>query len=1063
MKIDKYNTLNKNWIHSGIKFFSLLCFVICVLTTPFVNAQGVHSKIIVKGIIRDAHTKKPVPAAQITILNSTNTTSTDDKGVFSIEIPSADALLHVSAYDHGVREFPVQGKDSVVIDLYPDVFSNYYKMIDSENGLIHNSLTVNSVVGIGEINPSRSFTADEALQTEAGGDVRAISRSALTGEGASLFIRGLNSLNSNAQPLFVVDGAIWNNMYDVNSIHQGFSLNPLSDIDINDIESITVLKDGTSLYGSKGSNGVILIKTKRGSEMATKINLNIITGITTIPNTLPVMNVSDYKIYLTDMLGNAGYTNNQIDQLPFLNDNPARSTYRTYHNNTNWKNDVYQTAISKSYSINVKGGDDKALYYFSLGYTGNDGVVKSTNFQRYNMRLNGDINLIKNVKLGINVGFLRIDRKLVDDGVNYYTSPTWLSLIKSPFLSPNTFTFAGDKTTEYSYADIFNVGNPAGIIQYSNNTVKQNNFNLGLKPVVSISRDFSLTEDFDYTLNKINEDHYRPYLYAAPIYIQGIGYSYNDRQSQVFRNNLIFSDTRLNFKRKLNEKTLLDLFVGTRYIFNSFESSYVEGHNSLSNTSINLVGSFKNLYTDGVDNLTKSLSNYINADYNYDNRLLLSLKASMDASSRFGNETKGGISFLGHSWGIFPSINGAWLLSSEKFMKNMSAINLLKLRAGYGITGNDDIKDYQTMAYFYSARLSGVANGFILANLSNPKIQWETTRRANLGMDLSVLNERLFLSVDLYAGITDNLLVMKQLQDVAGLDAYWTNGGTLSNNGIEVSMNAKMLNLKNFHWELGLSAGHYVNKIIALPNGSFTTKVYDGEVLTAVGYPVGVFYGYKTQGVFASEAAANTANLKMQNGTGTYSTFGAGDMIFQDVVKDGIINEKDKQVIGNPNPLFYGTFTNKFSYKNFLLTALFTYSYGNQVYNYQRSQLESGKDFSNQSTAMLSRWVTENQVTSQPKAVYGDPMGNSRFSDRWIEDGSYLRLKSLSLTYSLPIKSTVIEGFSLWIAANNIFTLTKYLGVDPEFSSQNSVLYQGVDAGLLPFSKSYSIGLRINL
>jgi hypothetical protein len=262
---------------------------------------------------------------------------------------------------------------------------------------------------------------------------------------------------------------------------------------------------------------------------------------------------------------------------------------------------------------------------------------------------------------------------------------------------------------------------------------------------------------------------------------------------------------------------------------------------------------------------------------------------------------------------------------------------------------------------------------------------------------------------------------------------------------------------------LGLSVGHYINKITELPNGSYTTSVYGGEILTSVGNPAGVFYGYKTKGVFATEAQATASNLKKMNANGTYSYFGAGDVIFDDVHKDGIIDAQDKQIIGNPNPKLYGTISNKFSYKKLTLSALFTYSYGNDVYNYQRSQLEAGIDYSNQSTAMLSRWVTEGQITSQPKAVYGDPMGNSRFSDRWIEDGSYIRLKTIMLSYNIPIKNNFIEGVNIWVSAENVFTLTKYTGADPEFSAQNSVLYQGVDPGLVPKSRSYYIGLKFNL
>jgi len=1050
-----------------IKSLSTILFIVLLSSQVVVQAESKGSKVVIthllRGLVRDAHTKKPINAAQIKTLNGDVSATTNESGVFKLKMNSSNSLLTVSAYNYNVREFAVQGKDSIVIELYGDDFSNYYKPIEGVNGSLEDIATTSSIKGISDFNHSTAVTADETLQADLGGDVRAISRSGVSGIGASLFIRGLNSVNRNAQPLFVVDGVVWNNLYDATSIHEGFFSNPLDNIDVDDIESISLMKDGTSIYGSKAANGVILIKTKRGTSTVTKINLNIVTGMTTIPKTIPVMNGDAYKAYVTDLVGTSGLSNSAISQLPYLNDNPARSTYNIYHNNTNWLDQVYQNGVSKSYSINVNGGDDKALYYLTLGYMDNTGVVKTTDLERYNMRLNADIKLVKNVMLGVNVGFSRIDRTLLDDGVDNTTSPTWLALIKSPFLSPYNFTSLGTKTPELTYADIFGIGNPGGIIQNSNNTLKENSFNITLKPSYQISPSLLLSEQFDYNINKTNEDYYRPYLFTAPVFILGIGETENERESQVSRNNSMFSDTRLNFVKQFNADNRLNIFVGTRYIYNYYESDYIDGYNSGSNSTVNLLGSFTNIQTNGINNLTKSISNYLSADYVYKNRYFLSTGMSIDASSRFGNETEGGFSLFGRSWGFFPSVNGSWLISSEKFMKNLSAINLLKFRAGYGITGNDDIPDYQTQAYFSSIRFSDVANGEILTNLANPKIQWETTGRANLGVDVGLFNDRLNLSVDVYSSNTNNLLVQKQFQDVAGLDSYWSNEGKLSNKGVEFSANTKLLNFRNLHWEFGFSVGHYINKITALPDGSFTTSVYGGEVLTAVGNPAGVFYGYKTLGVFATEAQAAASGLKKLNDNGTYSSFSGGDVIFQDVNKDGIIDAKDKQIIGNPNPKLYGTISNKFTYKRLTLSALFTYSYGNDVYDYQQSQLEAGTDYSNQSTAMLSRWVTEGQVTSQPKAVYGDPMGNSRFSDRWIEDGSYIRLKTLMLSYNIPIKNNFIEGVNIWISANNVFTITKYLGADPEFSTQNSVLYQGVDAGLVPLSRSYYLGLKFNL
>jgi hypothetical protein len=305
--------------------------------------------------------------------------------------------------------------------------------------------------------------------------------------------------------------------------------------------------------------------------------------------------------------------------------------------------------------------------------------------------------------------------------------------------------------------------------------------------------------------------------------------------------------------------------------------------------------------------------------------------------------------------------------------------------------------------------------------------------------------------------------MLKSFPDITGLGSYWHNSGELSNVGFEAMANIKLLNLNSVKWEFGLSAGHYKNKIVSLPDGDYTTQVFGGEVLTSVGNPACVFYGYKTKGVFATQADADVANLSMTDKNGNSVPFGAGDIYFKDANSDGVINDLDKQVIGNPNPDIYGSVTNTISFGNITIDALVTYSYGNKVYNYLRSQLESGSYPYNQSTAMLNRWRAEGQQTSQPKAVYGDPMGNARFSDRWIEDGSYVKLKALTLSYKVPIKISFIEGINVWVSANNVFTLTKYLGRDPEFSANNPILYQGIDLGLMPNTRSYFVGIKLSL
>ena len=1044
----------------------VLSATLWLMLLPVVSAQNENTATTqgMTGIVVDAYTKKPVVAAQISVPARNLSAVTDENGQFTLPLSASFDVMHVTAIDYNLREVAIRGRQHVEIALYSTKFSNYYRNITDATGSTPNSQLVSSVKMIESPDRNTAISADELMQSSFGADMRAVTRSAIPGIGASLFIRGLNSLNANAQPLFVVDDVIWNNLYDVESIHNGFYSNPLDVIDINDIESISVLKDGTSIYGSKAANGVVLIKTRRAKSMVTRITLNVLAGVTERPGNLPMMTGDQFRVYASDMLQSKGVTPAELSQYGFLETNPANArVYGTSHNNTDWSDEVYQNGVSNNYLINTAGGDEKALYYFSLGYGNVKSVVKNTDFERILARFNADFKLIDELDLGLNIGFNRISRSLVDDGMDQNASPVWVSQVKSPFLNPYTYTILGEKTRDFDKYDEFGISNPSGLIYAKIGELTKYRFNLGLKPVLRINNNLTLSSMFDYSVDKTVEDRFLPMKYSAPVMVPDKGISYNEINSQVMRNTSFFDETRLTYDKKIDDMSKIKATYGFRFISNYYESDYAEVHNSGSNNNTTISASYQYLTVDGLNNKTKSLSNYLNVDYSFDNKYFVNGVVSMDASSRFGHETEGGIQLLGASWGVFPAVNGAWLISSEPFMKNVDFVNFAKLRAGYGLTGNDGIADYESMAYFSSVRWHDRAMGLVLSNLENSKIQWETTARANVGLDLGLFNERLNLGIDLFNSNTSDLLVLRTLPDISGLGSYWANGGEMNNKGFELSMNLKVLNLPKFKWEIGASAGHYSNKITSLPEGDYTTKVYDGEVLTAVGQPVGSFYGYKSLGVFATEAQATAADLKIRNIDGTFTPFEAGDVQFEEVLVDGVIDENDRQVIGNPNPDLYGAFNSKFTYNRWSLNAVFTYSYGNDVYNYYRSQLESGKNFNNQTAIMNTRWTAENQNTLQPRATYGDPLGNARFSNRWIEDGSYLRLKNVTLSYELPVKSDYIQGVNIWASANNLLTFTKYLGHDPEFSARNSVYYQGIDAGLLPQTRSYFVGLRLNL
>jgi outer membrane receptor protein involved in Fe transport len=440
---------------------------------------------------------------------------------------------------------------------------------------------------------------------------------------------------------------------------------------------------------------------------------------------------------------------------------------------------------------------------------------------------------------------------------------------------------------------------------------------------------------------------------------------------------------------------------------------------------------------------------------------------SMETSSRFGKDVDAGLKMFGVAWGLFPSIQGAWVISNEKWFRANPVVNRLKLNVGYESVGNDAMDNSATLTYLSPAVLlqDGITS-IGLSQIGNSSLRWETTNRFNVGMEGNFLNNRLNLRANYYHSKTNNLITLGTLAYVAGLTDYYTNDGSMTNTGYDIAFNAKVINTKNFKFDFGASVGHYKSEIKSLPQGQryFDTDIYGGTIRSAVGESAGVFYGYKTKGVYSTSEEATKDGKYIVDENDNQIPFGAGDMKFVDKNKDGEINADDRFIIGDPNPDIFGNIYLNFHFaQNWSLSANFNYSLGNDIYNYQRSLLESGSMFINQTKAVNRRWMAEGQATDIPKITYGDPMGNARFSDRWIEDGSYLKLKNITLSYKLPIQNEYIQGLTIWAAANNLLTFTKYLGSDPEVSCGNGVLMQGIDAGYLTSGRSFHLGVKINL
>ena len=1058
------------------KVMLVIVFVVCTFPlfaqtkqNPAVNVEVKENYDSINGVVYDGISKLPLAGARIQTVDKKYSAMTDENGFFSIKLPFTKRTLLISAPEFEDKEMPVYNGDAkIMITLLPKIFGSFYDEGLTVFGMKRNTAIINSQ-GSATIENTSSISIDTEIQNKLAGNARVVTHSGTPGTGSLMLIRGINSLNANTQALIVVDGVIFDNQYDKTSIHLGNILNPLSNIDVNDIENVSVLKDGTSIYGSKGGNGVILITTYRGRSMATKITASATIGYNSRPVLTPMMNTNQYRIYLSDILKDKIAESNLANQY-FLKDDPEFIYYNKYHNNTNWSDGVYSNSVTQSYYVGVNGGDESALYNLSMGYTSANSPLKNNNFNRLNARFNSDIMLTKNFSTSFDISYSQMDRDVRNDGVaeSYSTNPIdapgYLSLIKSPFLNP--FQFSNDRliSTKLEDYDFLGIANPYAILEYGVGHTQQANFNLAIVPQYKVNKYLTLISRFSYNFNNLSENFFRPMYGVAPLYNASLGiYSLNQVKTQFAKQISIFNDTRVNWKRDYGYNSF-DLNAGVRFINDSYTSDYASGNNTGSDQIKEMSSGLNFKTVGGLDDPYKSISYYSVLNYSYKDRYFFEPTLTTETSSRFAPDAKSGFKLGGVRWAVFPAINTAWLMTSEEFMKELKFVNLLKLRAGYGVSGNDGIKSNASNVYFNAVKYADYAVGLQLTNIGNPELQWETVTKRNIGFDANLFNDMFSVSVDMYNNTTNNLLVQKNLNVITGLDTYWTNDGKLENRGFEVSLNAKVVKSKDFNVEVGATISHYANKILALADGNYRTTIYGAEILTAVGQSVGQFYGYKTNGVYASSAEAQADGFFMRINTGELVPFEAGDVRFiNNYTDDKVIDEKDKVVIGNSNPDIYGLFHAGIRYKKLSAKFVFNYSYGNQVYNFLRSQLESASTFNNQSVAVVNRWINEGQITNIPKSVYLDPRENNRFSDRWLEDGSFLRLKNIELSYEIPVNASFLQGLTVWASANNLWTLTKYLGQDPEFSTNNQVLYQGIDTGLLPQSKSYVVGLKIYL
>ena len=1017
----------------------------------------------VSGTVRAADTGAPVVGANVQVVGF-SAAITEDDGTFSLKLPSANAKITVSAVGYQEKIiFAKSGESDLAIWLYEEGYNPIRQeaiMFNEKQSVLSQVAAVQTVdLGKYQWKTTSNDNTAQFLQGKIAG-LNVVRSSGTTNTGAQLSLRGINSFYGTSKPLLVVDGVLYDDEDYSAELLANYSESGLANIDVKDIDNISVLKDGSALYGTKGSNGVIFITTARAKELATRIDFLATTGFNNKPKNLPLMDSRGYRSYLSELLSTQGLSADSIGRLPYYRLDAENTERYSYTNETDWQSEVMDHSINQNYYLKVAGGDNIAQYALSAGYTNDKGVLKYDNLTRYNMRLNGDLTLSEKFTMQSNLSFFYNRQDIRNQGVDSYSSPLFQAHTKAPFLAPYGFDEQGNMSPVFADIDVFNQSNPAVLV--SDKTIGENQ-----------SYRFVGNLHFNYQFN----DRYALRTIAGLVYDKGrenfflpeLGVFSEDQPTAEIRNEAgiqnrklfnLFNETYFSAHNRFGTDHRLDNRIGFRVQQRNAEYDYGLAFNTANDNYVNVTGGSNLLrqIRGGFGN-----ANWVNAywsnNYAYKERYLLRWDLAVDGSSRFGQQAQHGALKLGKdAYALNTALHGAWLVSAEDFFRS-DAIKLFKLRASYGISGNDDIGDYAARTYYISQNFLGV-QGLIRGNIGNPALQWERAFKTNVGLDVSFAKERVNLSLDVYNHQFKDVITYQALSAQTGMDLAFTNGATMKNQGLDLNITARLINKPDTKWDMGVQVATSRNKVGTLPGGAFEATYYGARMITQEGSAANQFYGLQTYGIFATAADAANTELSRRLTDGSSLPFEAGDVHFVDQNGDDVIDEKDRVAIGNPNPDWFGSFHTTLRYKRFSMHALFTYSLGNDVYNATRHRLESVSSYHNQSIAANYRWKEEGQQTNMPRANWGDPLNNAEFSDRWIEDGSYLRLRTINFAYHVPVNHDILKSFDAFLTVNNLFTVSKYLGYDPEFSANSSIYAQGIDIGMMPQFRTIQVGIK---
>jgi TonB-linked SusC/RagA family outer membrane protein len=1058
--------LMTNFIHWNANHRAVPLILFLLLTCNFITAQ-----IKVSGVVSDDKGLS-IPGANISVAGSNTSASTDFDGKYTIDVPANSTLIYsFIGFDServaiGSRTKIDVSLKSTSEDLREVVVIGYGSQKRKDvNGAI-------SSVRAKDLENIKQVSIDQMLQGKAAG-VSVTNNSGQPGGAASVRVRGTTSITGTNEPLYVIDGVpisgdatgkstsgqtlVGKDGFSASGGSGNNAMSPLSMINPNDIESMDILKDAsaTAIYGSRGANGVIIITTKSGRKGTGRISYENYTSFASVANKLDVLTLPEYAKLKTDLANMWGNVPRQEFSHPEL-----------LGPGTNWQDEVYRTAISQSHQLSFSGAKEGTSYYLSGSYLDNEGTIINSGLKRYTVRLNLDSKIKSWLRVGANLtGGITNEKITVNQSYSGLISNTLLQSPDIPVRNADG-TFAGPPTSEQSVTYY----NPVAEALTRENKLIRKNFlgNIyaeldiikGLKYRIEVAANTEFSE---------NEDFRPSYAWGTQVNLLADLDVRNQNWYSTNIKNLLTYD-------KTFGKHKITLLAGQEANDSHWEGlvASAQGFKTNSIHTINLADVDNNTITQykGSASLASLFARII---YDFNDKYSITASIRQDISSKFDPTTD-------NQKGVFNAISGSWKLSNEPFMESTRKyIDNIKFRAGYGETGNQQIPNNSYSAML-GAQNSGLGSGFLPSNYPNPNLVWESLNQTNLGIDFTLLNNKLSVNFDVYDKKSKGFLFQVPLPlyltggggQYGGISAPYSNLGTMTNKGFDFTLGYDMRSTGKFNWDTSLVISQYKNNLDEIANGivltqEVNTNGYQPVVVTntVVGSPIGMFYGYKTDGLFKDQATLNAAPLQFGQpvGTGAGET-SLGDVKYVDVNKDGKIDASDKTFIGNPHPKFTFGFTNNFKYQNFDCSVFLQGSYGNDVMNLtRRGGTTNASLYDNQLVQALDYYSATNTGSNNPRPIADSANNNLLISDRYVEDGSYLRIQNITIGYSLPqdiISKYKLSRLRLYGTAQNLYTFTDYSGYDPEIGSFNqNVLLSGIDNGRYPVARTFLIGLNV--